>query len=80
MRLKYFKVLASIVASTSASISPRVSLLAPDLIELTNGHVRLLFNLTRGATDILQGRFAGDGDFSAAPNLVGMPGTNGKNN
>ena len=59
-----------------AAPSPCLLLLAPtaDALELSNGFVRLVFNLTRGAADVVQGRFAGDGDFSGSPNLAGMQG------
>lgn len=59
-------VAAAAAASCSLQLSP-----AGDALELRNGFVRLVFNLTRGSADIVQGRLDGDGNFSASPNLAG---------
>ena len=63
--------IACAAASASAQVGPSLHLIAPDALELRNGFVRTVFNLTRGSLDILQGRFLGDGVFTASPNLAG---------
>jgi hypothetical protein len=66
---------APFLGLAAAAPSPCL-LLAPtaDALSLSNGFVRLQFSLTRGSVDVVQGRFAGDGDFSGSPNLAGMQG------
>ena len=63
--------LAATSRAASGAIAPVVLFHAPDTLELRSGYVRATFNLTRGSFDALQGRFLGDGDFSASPNLAG---------
>ena len=73
--LPVFTLLFALLAvSARATAAPpfQLLLLAPDLLELSSPFVRLCFNLTRGAVDTVQGRFAGDGDFSQSPNLAGL--------
>lgn len=68
-----FFALPVLAVSVRAAAAPfQLLLLAPDLLELSSPFVRLCFNLTRGAVDNVQGRFAGDGDFSQSPNLAGL--------
>lgn len=66
---------SSLAALAAAQVTPNPSpvILNPtaDTLVLQNGYVRATFNLTRGALDVLQGRFVGDGDFSSSPNLAG---------
>jgi hypothetical protein len=61
-------------APPSPPLSPSLSLLG-DALTLQNGFVRMVFNLTRFSVDDLRGRFFGDGDFSASPNLAGDVGS-----
>jgi hypothetical protein len=64
--------LAAFSSSGAAQIPTPVLLHpTPDTLILQNGYVSATFNLTRGSLDVLQGRFVGDGDFSASPNLAG---------
>ena len=49
-------VAAAVLACASAQSTPVVIFHAPDVVELRNGFVRTLFNLTRGSLDIVQVR------------------------
>lgn len=59
-------------AFAASASSYSLYLVSPDLLELTSPFVRLCFNLTRGAADVVQGRFLGDADFNSSPNLAGL--------
>ena len=65
--------LASLAASAASAGFPGPAVFhnSLDSLELRSGFVRVVFNLTRGSLDVVQGCFAGTGDFSASPNLAG---------
>ena len=62
------------LGAPTAPPSPCELLITSDTVLLSNGFTRLAFNIGRGSVDSVQGRFAGDGDFSASPNLAGLQG------
>lgn len=45
-----------------------------NVLTLTSPFAQLTFDLQRGSVDSVRGRFVGDGDFSASPNLAGAVG------
>ena len=59
------------VLGAAAQVPVSLTLLGTDALLLQNGFASLIFNLTQGAVTSLQGRFLGDGAFSASPNLCG---------
>jgi hypothetical protein len=68
--MTHLLLVASALVVASAQV-PLVFFNAPDEVELKSGYVRLLFNLTQGSVSLLQGSFAGQGNFSTSPNLAG---------
>lgn len=60
--------LLTTVASAAIPCSVTVN---GDLVSISSGYVVGQFNLTRGALDVLKGRFSGDGSFVSSPNLAG---------
>ena len=62
--------LALISARAQAPVPCTINI-ADGAVVLANGYVRAVFNLTRGSLAGLFGRWAGDGDFSASPNVAG---------
>jgi len=67
--------LALLASALASAMAAGLTFHAPDVLELKTGNVRALFNLTRGSLDVVQGRFLGDGIFSASPNLAGAQAT-----
>jgi hypothetical protein len=60
-----------VFAAAQEESSPHLYLDGTDSLVIYNGYVRALFNLTRGALEVVQGRFVGDGNFTLSPNLAG---------